>query len=71
MAGGGFRVGQVIGETDRHGGAAKGKPSTPADVLAYLYRPLGIDPATTLPDHAGRPVHALDDREPVRELPPG
>ena len=28
----------------------------------------GIDPATTPPDHARRPMYVLDDREPVREL---
>lgn len=68
VAGGGFKVGQVIGETDRHGAAARGKPYTPANVLACLYRHLGIDPAATIPDHAKRPMHVLDDREPVREL---
>jgi uncharacterized protein (DUF1501 family) len=68
VAGGGFRVGQTVGETDRLGGVAKGKPYTPANVLACLYRHLGIDPATTIPDHAKRPMHVLDDREPVREL---
>ncbi len=66
--GGGFRVGQVIGDTDGHGGRSRGNPYTPASVLSSLYRHLGIDPATTLPDHAGRPMHLLDDREPVREL---
>ena len=70
VAGGGFRVGQVIGETDRHGGASKGKPYTPSNVLASLYRHLGIDPAATIPDHANRPMHVLDDRDPVRELLP-
>ncbi len=68
VAGGGFKVGQVIGETDAHGGRAKGNPYTPSNVLASLYRYLGIDPATTIPDHARRPMHVLDDREPVREL---
>jgi uncharacterized protein (DUF1501 family) len=68
IAGGGFKVGQVIGETDRHGGVAKGKAYTPANVLACMYRHLGIDPATTIPDHANRPMHVLDDREVVREL---
>lgn len=66
--GGGFRVGQVIGDTDAHGGRSRGAPYTPANVLSSLYRHLGIDPATTLPDHAGRPMHLLDDRAPVREL---
>ena len=68
VAGGGFKVGQVIGETDSHGGRSKGKPYTPSNVLASLYRHLGIDPATTIPDHTSRPMHVLDDREVVREL---
>ncbi len=71
LAGGGLRVGQVVGETDRHGGEARGKAYTPASVLAVLYRHLGIDPQTTIPDHAHRPMHVLDDRDPVRELLPG
>jgi hypothetical protein len=29
---------------------------------------LGIDPATTLPDHQGRPMYLLDERVPIREL---
>ena len=68
VAGGGFRVGQVIGETDRHGAQAKGAPYSPANVLANLYQHLGIDPATTVPDFNKRPMHLLDDRELVREL---
>jgi hypothetical protein len=68
LAGGGFKVGQVIGATDAHGGRSKGKPYTPANVLASLYGHLGIDPATTIPDHAKRPMHVLDDRDPVQEL---
>jgi uncharacterized protein (DUF1501 family) len=68
IAGGGFRMGQVIGQTDADGGRSKVRPYTPANVLANLYRHLGIDPATTIPDHSGRPIHLLDDREVVREL---
>jgi hypothetical protein len=37
-------------------------------VLATVYRVLGIDPELTIPDHSGRPVYLLDDREPIREL---
>jgi hypothetical protein len=68
LAGGGFRVGQVIGETDSHGGRARDEPYTPGNVLATLYRHLGIDPAATIPDLTGRPMPVLEDREPVREL---
>lgn len=68
VAGGGFKVGQAIGETDAHGGRAKCSPYTPSNVLANLYQHLGIDPITTIPDHNKRPMYVLDDREPVREL---
>jgi uncharacterized protein (DUF1501 family) len=68
IAGGGFKVGQVIGETDAHAGLSTGTPYTPSNVLANLYRHLGIDPFVTIPDHTGRPMHVLDDRELVREL---
>lgn len=68
LAGGGFQVGQAIGDTDRHGGQSRGRPYTPSNVLSNLYRHLGIDPAFTIPDHNRRPMHVLDDREPVREL---
>jgi hypothetical protein len=68
LAGGGFKVGQVIGETDSQGGRAKSAPYTPSNVLANLYRHLGIDPATTILDHNRRPIYLLDDRELVREL---
>jgi len=38
-------------------------------VLATLYREVfGIDPATTLPDHTGRPVYLLEERASIREL---
>jgi len=70
IAGGGFKVGQVIGETDSHGARSKVTPYTPGNVLSSLYRHLGIDPAATIPDHSKRPMHVLDDRNPVCELGP-
>ncbi|HSQ58032.1 MAG TPA: DUF1501 domain-containing protein, partial [Gemmata sp.] len=68
IAGGGFRTGQAIGETDSHGSRSKGKPYTPSNVLASLYQHLGIDPVEAIPDHTRRPMHILDDRETVAEL---
>jgi hypothetical protein len=68
IAGGGFKMGQVIGETESDGGRSRNTPYTPANVLSTLYRHLGIDPATAIPDHNQRPMHVLDDREVVREL---
>lgn len=68
IAGGGFNVGQVIGATDKHGARSPGTPYTPSNVLANLYRHLGIDPAITIPDHARRPMYVLDERDDVKEL---
>jgi uncharacterized protein (DUF1501 family) len=68
MAGGGLRMGQAVGATDARGEAPVGQPYTPQSVLATLYGVLGIDPATTLPDHTGRPIYLLDDRRRVEEL---
>ena len=68
LAGGGFKTGQVIGETDSHGGRSRGNPYTPSNVLANLYQHLDIDPAITIPDHSRRPMHLLEDRAVVRDL---
>jgi hypothetical protein len=68
IAGGGFRVGQAIGETDPQGGESKVQPYTPANILTSIYGHLGIDPAIAIPDHNHRPMHVLDDRRVVQEL---
>lgn len=69
LAGGGMRMGQVIGSTNRLGEVPHDRPIHYQDVFATLYRQLGIDPATvTIPDHSGRPQYLLDNREPIREL---
>jgi uncharacterized protein (DUF1501 family) len=70
LAGGGLRMGQVIGSTTARGEEARDGRYTVQNVHATIYRFLGIDPATTFPDRAGRPVYVLDDRTVVRELFP-
>jgi len=69
LAGGGFRTGQVIGATDRLGGEIVDRPVHFSEVLATLYRHLGIDPAgASLRDHTGRPQYVLDNPTPLPEL---
>ena len=46
----------------------KERPLTPRDVLATIYRHLGIDPRREFKDFSGRPVPILPDGEPIREL---
>lgn len=68
LSGGRFRMGQDIGATDGHGARVLSAPYAPQSVLAMIYRHLGIDPALTFNDYAGRPRYILEEREPVVEL---
>ena len=69
LAGGGMKVGQVIGSTNRLGEVPQDRPIHYQEVFATLYRQLGIDVATaTILDPNGRPQYLIDRREPVREL---
>ncbi len=68
LAGGGLRTGQVVGSTDKRGERANDRPIDVQQVHAMLYRSLGIDPATTLTDGAGRPTYLVDRRDPIHEL---
>jgi uncharacterized protein (DUF1501 family) len=68
LSGGHFNTGQVIGETDALGERPRGLSMNSSHVLASLYQHLGIDPATTIPDHNGRPMYLLEERDPVPGL---
>ncbi|NBO92831.1 MAG: DUF1501 domain-containing protein [Planctomycetia bacterium] len=69
IAGGGFRTGQVIGATDRHGATIARRPVHFGEVHASLYRHFGINPrGVTLTDHSGRPHYLVDDWHPLPEL---
>ncbi len=69
VAGGGFKMGQVIGATTSRAEQPLGGSYIPQNLLATLYREVfGIDPAATLPDHSGRPISLVEEREPIKEL---
>jgi len=69
LAGGGMSTAQVIGTTDRHAAAAVSRPVHYKDVIATLYRNLGIDAlSATIIDPTGRPQYLLDGGEPIGEL---
>jgi len=68
--GGGMRTGQVIGSTNSKGEDPKDYPLTPNDLWATVYHHLGIDPADTFPDHAGRPMPILPFGKVIPELLP-
>jgi uncharacterized protein (DUF1501 family) len=68
IAGGGLRMGQVVGSSNARGELPRDRRCTPSQVLSTVYRAMGIDPSQTFPNGAGRPMYVLDDREPISEL---
>jgi hypothetical protein len=65
FAGGGAARGQVIGATDRQGAYPTSPGYSPADIIATIYRAIGIDPTTRLYDRQRRPLFVLPHGEPI------
>ena len=68
VAGGGIQGGRVVGSSDDKGAEPASNPKTPQDVLATLYRHLGIDTTVQYADHSGRPHPVLPSGNPIGEL---
>jgi len=68
LSGAGLKMGQIIGKSDANGGMPAERPVSPSDLLATLYRHLGIDPAEQLVNLQGRPIALLPDGKPLDEL---
>jgi len=68
VSGGGWRMGQVIGQTNDKGEYPAERALDPNDFVATVYRFLGINPESTLLDHRGRPLPLLPSGSPIREL---
>jgi len=69
LAGGGMRTGQVIGSTNRLAESAADRPVQYGEVLATLYKNIGVDTSTaTIADLTGRPRYLIDDHPPIDEL---
>jgi Protein of unknown function (DUF1501) len=68
VAGGGLKMGQVVGSTNSRGEHPKDRPYKVPSLLATLYQTIGIDPGMTFPNGTGRPMYVLDERQPVKEL---
>ncbi|MCC9607866.1 DUF1501 domain-containing protein [Blastopirellula sp. JC732] len=68
FAGGGVQGGRVVGRSDPNGAYPAERPTPPSEVVATIYRSLGLDLETALPGPAGRPfplvdfgAHAIDE----------
>lgn len=68
LAGGGIRGGRVVGESDAKGAFPRANPKSPQDVLATVYRHLGVDVEKNYVDASGRPHPVLPSGKPIEEL---
>ena len=69
FAGGGMKVGQVVGSTDSQAGQAKDDPIPYPNVLATVYQNLGINPSSMVYDVSNRPSPILPSNfEPIGKI---
>lgn len=68
LAGGGLKMGQVIGATNSKGEHPTQRPLDSNCLLATIYQRFGIDLSGTLPDVSGRPIAILPKGEVIKEL---
>ena len=68
FAGGGLRMGQMIGSTDARGEYPRENALGPQDVLATAYHVLGIDTSREFLSEASRPIKICNVGKPIAEL---
>ncbi|MBI2949839.1 MAG: DUF1501 domain-containing protein [Verrucomicrobia bacterium] len=69
FAGGGVKGGRVVGKSDEIGAYPAERPVKPSEVVATIYRSLGLDLETHLPGPSGRPFPLVDfGTQPITEL---
>ena len=60
FAGGGVKGGRVVGRSDDIGAYPAERPVNPGEVVATIYKSLGLDLDTHLPGPQGRPFALVD-----------
>src|SRR5262245_21506414 len=68
LAGGGLKMGHVVGESTERAEAPKTRPVSPQDLMATVFHVLGVPAELQYTDPAGRPVAMLDGGKPIAEL---
>ena len=68
LAGGGLRMGQVVGESSPKAETPKSGVVTPQDLAATVLHVLDISPTTQVTNLAGRPVNLVETGRPIRDL---
>jgi Protein of unknown function (DUF1501) len=68
LAGGGLRMGQVVGATNARGEEPSQRAMNSNCLLATIYHRFGVDVRHVYHDRAGRPIPILQEGEPIAEL---
>ncbi len=68
VVGGGLKMGQVIGSTNRKGESPSERPLRPEDLIHTVYHVLGINPQHEFPNESGRPMPVLNQGHVISEL---
>jgi hypothetical protein len=68
LAGGGLKMGQVVGESAEKVDVPKTTAITPQDLMATVFHVLGIDRRIQFTNQAGRPTYMVENGKPIREL---
>lgn len=68
LAGGGLRMGQVIGESAEKADVPKTTAITPQDLMATVFKVLDLDQRIQFTNQAGRPTYMIETGKPIAEL---
>jgi hypothetical protein len=68
LAGGGLKMGQVIGESAEKVDVPKTTPITPQDLMATIFQVLGMEPRLQFTNQSGRPTYMIENGKPIEEL---
>ena len=69
LAGGGIKGGQAYGKTSRDGMEVAENPVKPADLMATIFRALGVNPEKQNNSNVGRPIGVVEKGgTPIREV---
>ena len=63
-----LKGGRVVGASDEKGAFPKASPKPPQDVLATMYRHLGVDTEAQYLNGTGRPISVLPEGKVIEEL---
>jgi len=68
LAGGGLRMGQVVGESAEKVDVPRTTPITPQDLMATIFHVLDFDRRVQFTNQSGRPTYMIENGRPIEEL---